>query len=102
MATATATNRPPTLAELTARLAELEAENANLVANQKQASQLTWKTSSKGGIILYGMQRFPVTLKAEQWERLIAMAISGEIADVIAKHRAGKLPVKQVSETPAK
>lgn len=31
---------------------------------------LTYKVSSKGAVSVYGMGRFPVTLYAEQWERL--------------------------------
>jgi hypothetical protein len=31
---------------------------------------LTYKVSAKGAISVYGMGRFPVTLYAEQWERL--------------------------------
>lgn len=36
----------------------------------KANGQLTYKVSSKGAISVYGMGRFPVTLYAEQWERL--------------------------------
>ena len=31
---------------------------------------LTYKVSGKGALSVYGMGRFPVTLYAEQWERL--------------------------------
>lgn len=30
------------------------------------------KVSTKGAVSVYGLQRFPVTLYAEQWERLLA------------------------------
>ncbi len=36
----------------------------------KANGQLTLKVSSKGAVSVYGMGRFPVTLYAEQWERL--------------------------------
>ena len=31
---------------------------------------ITYKVSAKGAVSVYGMGRFPVTLYAEQWERL--------------------------------
>jgi hypothetical protein len=33
-------------------------------------NSLTYKVSGKGAVSVYGMGRFPVTLYAEQWERL--------------------------------
>jgi hypothetical protein len=33
---------------------------------------LTFKVGDKGGVSVYGMGRFPVTLYVEQWDRLIA------------------------------
>lgn len=48
------------------RIAQLEA------AQRKQAtSRLTVKLSAKGAVSVYGLQRWPVTLYAEQWARLI-------------------------------
>ena len=46
-------------------------EAAKLIAamNGKTVT-LTYKVSSKGALSVYGMGRFPVTLYAEQWERL--------------------------------
>ena len=41
-----------------------------LKSNGKAGGQLTYKVSSKGAVSVYGMGRFPVTLYAEQWERL--------------------------------
>ena len=36
----------------------------------KGNGQITYKVSSKGALSVYGLGRFPVTLYAEQWERL--------------------------------
>ncbi|MBN1393974.1 MAG: hypothetical protein JW959_03000 [Pirellulales bacterium] len=36
--------------------------------------QLYCKVSQKGAMSLYGLQRMPVTLYVEQWERLLAFA----------------------------
>ena len=41
-----------------------------LKSNGKAGGQLTYKVSGKGAVSVYGMGRFPVTLYAEQWERL--------------------------------
>ncbi len=41
-----------------------------LRGNGKAGTQLTYKVSGKGALSVYGMGRFPVTLYAEQWERL--------------------------------
>ena len=37
-------------------------------------SALRCKVSGKGGLSVYGLQRLPVTLYVEQWERLLAFA----------------------------
>jgi len=36
------------------------------------ASALTFKVGAKGGVSVYGLGRFPVTLYASQWDVLIA------------------------------
>ena len=49
-------------------------EAAKLIAavngNGKHNGQLTYKVSEKGALSVYGLQRMPVTLYVEQWERL--------------------------------
>ena len=59
-----------TQAELLAQIAKLQAENAALKA--KPARSLSLKVTEKGGVSLYGMGRFPVTLYKSQWEQVIA------------------------------
>ena len=63
------------MAEETAeqKLARLEAENQALreQVEQRKTSQLRLKVSEKGGLSLYGLGRFPVTLYKEQWVRLL-------------------------------
>ena len=44
------------------------------------------KVSQKGGMSLYGLQRMPVTLYVEQWERLLAFA--DEIRAFMKEHDA--------------
>ena len=55
---------------------ELTVEEANELlaeAEQKRGS-LYCKVSQKGAISVYGLQRMPVTLYVEQWERLLNFA----------------------------
>lgn len=59
----------PTREELMARVAELEKE-----LGAKKAGTLEFKVSEKGGVSVYGLGRFPVTLYAEQWEKLLDAA----------------------------
>lgn len=55
-------------AEMQAELEKLRAENAKL----KNKAQGGFKVTEKGGVSMYGLGRFPVTLYAQQWEKLIA------------------------------
>ena len=63
------------MAEETAeqKLARLEAENKVLreQVEQRRPGQLRLKVSEKGGVSVYGLGRFPVTLYKEQWIRLL-------------------------------
>ena len=55
------------------KLARLEAENRALreQAEDRKPGQLRLKVSEKGGLSVYGLGRFPVTLYKEQWTRLL-------------------------------
>ena len=62
--------------EILAKLAagELQvAEASKLLAEQEQLKRgsLYCKVSEKGAVSIYGLQRMPVTLYLEQWERLL-------------------------------
>ncbi len=62
------------MAEETAeqKLARLEAENKTLKEQiERKPGQLRLKVSEKGGLSVYGLGRFPVTLYKEQWTRLL-------------------------------
>ena len=67
--------------ELLQRLAQLEAENERLKAGSRKG--ISMKVSEKGGLSVYGLGRFPITLYPEQWTRLLGMAddIRAFIAD---------------------
>ena len=56
----------PTYEELKARLAELEKQGG-----RRHSGELDFKVGEKGGVSVYGLGRFPVTLYYEQWVRLL-------------------------------
>ena len=60
----------PTYEELKARLSQLEKE----VETKKRSGDLIFKVGEKGGVSVYGLGRFPVTLYYEQWLRLLDAA----------------------------
>ncbi|MBX9838806.1 hypothetical protein [Silvanigrella sp.] len=59
--------------ELRVELEKLRAENAALKNEKKPASlrEISFKVAEKGGLSVYGLGRFPVTLYKEQWVRLL-------------------------------
>jgi len=70
---------------LESEVARLRAENEALKARSGQRSgQL--RVSDKGGVSVYGLGRFPVTLYKEQWRRLLDMA--DEIRAFIREHES--------------
>ena len=60
----------PSYEELKAKLAQLEKE----VEVKKRSGDLIFKVGEKGGVSVYGLGRFPVTLYYEQWNRLLGAA----------------------------
>lgn len=42
------------------------------VAEKATERKITLKVTDKGGVSMYGLGRFPVTLYASQWDKLIA------------------------------
>ena len=61
----------PEAAELKAQIAQLQAEQAELKAQLSARPKLSMKVSEKGGVSVYGLGRFPVTLYSEQWTSLL-------------------------------
>jgi hypothetical protein len=58
--------------ELKTELERLRAENERL--KKTSAKGLSLKVSEKGGVSVYGLGRFPVTLYKEQWKKLLDMS----------------------------
>jgi hypothetical protein len=65
-------------------LERLKAENAALKAQATRGISI--KVSEKGGVSVYGLGRFPVTLYKEQWTKLLDMA--DQIRSFIKDHEA--------------
>ena len=59
----------PSYEELKARVAELEKKNTG-----RRTGALEFRVGEKGGVSVYGLGRFPVTLYYEQWTRLLDAA----------------------------
>jgi hypothetical protein len=59
----------PSKEELLARIADLEKQ-----VTTKKSGRMDFKVSEKGGVSVYGLGRFPVTLYYEQWQRLLGAA----------------------------
>lgn len=74
------------------RIKELEAKLAQAEANVAKAAKAAIKVSSKGGVSVYGLGRFPVTLYKSQWDKLLSMV--PEIQAFI-KTNESKLAVKE-------
>ena len=80
----------PTEEELKAELEKLKAENAAL--KSRGSKGISMKVSEKGGVSIYGLGRFPVTLYLEQWTKLLDMA---DDIRAFIKENEGKLKKKE-------
>ena len=79
----------PSYDELKARLAELEKQ-----AGGRRSGQLDFRVGEKGGVSVYGLGRFPVTLYYEQWIRLLDA--STQLRAFLEENKsAGKLKLKE-------
>jgi hypothetical protein len=56
----------PSKEDMMARIAELEKQ-----LESKESGKLEFKVGDKGGVSVYGLGRFPVTLYYEQWIKLL-------------------------------
>ena len=59
----------PTYEELKAQLEALKKQSPG-----KRSGALEFRVGEKGGVSVYGLGRFPVTLYYEQWNRLLGAA----------------------------
>lgn len=77
----------PTKEELLAEIAELKRQQAD---GRKKGS-LEFRVGEKGGVSVYGLGRFPVTLYYEQWIRLLD--VSGDLRKFLEENKS-KLKLK--------
>ena len=70
--------------DMEAEFERLRRENEALKKGSSEGARM--KVSEKGGVSVYGMGRFPVTLYKEQWLKLLNM--SDEIRAFIAENEA--------------
>ena len=77
----------PSYDELKARLAELE-------KGGRRTGSLEFRVGEKGGVSVYGLGRFPVTLYYEQWTRLLDA--TPELRAFLEENKSsGKLKLKE-------
>lgn len=75
--------------QMLAMIQKLQADNAALAAAAAQpARKITMKVGEKGGLSVYGLGRFPVSLYRSQWERLLASDTVKDINAFIAANAA--------------
>ena len=79
----------PSYDELKARVAELEKQTGT-----RRSGKLEFRIGEKGGVSVYGLGRFPVTLYYEQWIRLFDNA--EELRTFLEQSKAeGRLKLKE-------
>ena len=80
-------NKEEVLARLAAgKITTDEASKLLDELEQQKRASLYCKVSEKGALSVYGLQRMPVTLYVEQWERLLGFG--DEIRQFIQEHNA--------------
>jgi hypothetical protein len=78
----------PTYEELKAKLSQLEKQ----VDTRKAIGTMSFKVGEKGGVSVYGLGRFPVTLYYEQWLRLLG---ASEDIKTFLEENKSKLKLKE-------
>ena len=77
----------PSREELLARIAELEKQSA-----PRKRGSIEFRVGAKGGVSVYGLGRFPVTLYYEQWIRLLD---AGESLRAFLEENKSSLKLKE-------
>jgi hypothetical protein len=76
--------------QMLAMIAKLQADNAALKAKANGGNG--FKVTDKGGVSVYGLGRFPVTLYRSQWEALFGKV---EALKAFIEANADKLAVRE-------
>ena len=86
-------NKEEILAKLAAQELNVEEASKMLAAlEQPKRGTLNCKVSQKGAVSVYGLQRMPVTLYMEQWQRLLDF---GDDVREFIKQNEGQLKRKE-------
>ncbi|MEX0676796.1 MAG: hypothetical protein WD063_06945 [Pirellulales bacterium] len=86
-------NKEEILAKLAAgELNVAEASKMLAALEQSKRGTLYCKVSEKGAVSIYGLQRMPVTLYMEQWQRLLDF---GDEVRAFIKENEGQLKRKE-------
>jgi hypothetical protein len=79
----------PTYEELKAKIVEMEKQGGG-----RRTGSLEFRVGEKGGVSVYGLGRFPVTLYYEQWVRLLEAV--PQLREFLESSKAdGKLKLKE-------
>jgi hypothetical protein len=79
----------PTYEELKAKIAEMEKQTGG-----RRGGSLEFRVGEKGGVSVYGLGRFPVTIYYEQCIRLLEA--TPQLREFLEENRsAGKLKLKE-------
>ena len=77
------------------RLAELEAQQAELKTLREQAKSMVRLGVSKNGhLAIYGIRKFPITLKTAELPKVSELFTSGKVAEFISAN-ASKLAMPE-------
>jgi hypothetical protein len=71
---------------------ELKTQLEALKAKEARSGTMSFKVSDKGGVSVYGLGRFPVTLYYEQWIKLLDRA--QDLRDFLEENKE-KLKLKE-------
>jgi hypothetical protein len=71
---------------------ELKAQLEALKVKEQRSGTMSFKVSDKGGVSVYGLGRFPVTLYYEQWIKLLDKA--QDLREFIEENKS-KLKLKE-------
>ena len=79
----------PSYEELKAKIAELEKKGSG-----RRTGALEFRVGEKGGVSVYGLGRFPVTLYYEQWVRLLDASL--DLRTFLEENKgAGRLKLRE-------
>jgi hypothetical protein len=82
-----------TYEQLQARVRELELEKAK----GKGTQSVSFKVGEKGGVSVYGLGRFPVTLYRSQWDKLFSQATAIQEFMTANQHLLAEKPSKDAA-----